>query len=98
MQMAERFPNKRKKKLSPDHGLRQFLGSGGGDQPVPAKTAEKTENNSKGGPIDTTVGKSGIASAVPPPLMNMKKIVKITHYQISDEIFKESERSSCDNP
>jgi len=45
-------------------------------RPMPAKIAMKAENHSKEGPINTTVGKSGISGldnvdSIPAPLFNL---------------------------
>ena len=61
-QMAERFANERKN-IRFESGQLTSLGvlflSFMGVQPTPAKTTKKAEKHSKGGPINTTVGKSG---------------------------------------
>ena len=41
----------------------------GGVRPMPAKTAMKAENHSKEGPINTTVGKSGVVITAQCPFM-----------------------------
>ena len=60
--MAEQFANESKNIMLKS---RQIPSLGvlfplfGGVWPTPAKTAMKTENHSKGGPINTTLGKFG---------------------------------------
>ena len=46
-----------------------------GLRPTPAKTAEKAENHSKEGPINTTIGKSGaMTSHIWPYVFNEPEI------------------------
>ena len=61
--MVEPFANERKNIMFESGRLtifRVLFVSFGVVQPTPSKTANKAENHSKEGPINTTVGKSGV--------------------------------------
>ena len=65
--MAEQFTNERiniRFKFGRIQSLGVLFLLFGGVWPMPAKTAMKAENHRKEGPINTTVGKSGVLTGV----------------------------------